>query len=93
MKLTDLDAADYVASLALTEQPRIVRKLDGALLVRIADDHFVMWHCKVEHDDDLPPHRGPQLLRRVMPPDWAVFFSVANPAEEFEFHHWGPVED
>jgi hypothetical protein len=93
VKLTDLDAAAYVDSLALTEKPTPVGpQLDGALLVRVADDHFVMWVCTAEHRDGLPPHRGPQLLRRVMPADWAVFFAVTNPAEGFEIHHWGPAD-
>lgn len=93
MKLTDLDAGDYVASLALTEKPTPVGdQLDGGLVVRIADDHYVMWHCTVEHEDGRPAHRGPELLRRVFPADWSVFHAVSNPAEGFEIHHWGPTD-
>lgn len=87
MKLTDLDATDYLQSLALTERPSEVHALDGAALWRLADDHFVMLVCKApEHEK----HRGPELLRRVLPREWGVFYSAANPAEEYEAHHYGP---
>jgi hypothetical protein len=89
VKLTDLDAADYIKSLALTEAPTEVHGLDGAALWRIADDHFVMLVCK---DPEHAAHRGQELLRRALPPHWGVFFSAGNPAEEFEAYHYGPVD-
>lgn len=88
MKLTDLDAADYLQSLALTESPTEVHGMDGAALWRVADDHFVMLVCTTEDHDD---HKGPALLRRVLPATWAIFYRASNPAEEFEAHHYGPV--
>ena len=89
MKLTDLDAADYLRSLALTEQPSEVHEMDGGALWRIADDHFVMLVCK---DAKHPGHKGPARLRSVLPPHWGVFYSAANPDLEFEAHHYGPVD-
>jgi hypothetical protein len=89
VRLTDLDAHDYLQSLALTERPSEVHGMDGGALWRIADDHFVMLVCKSEGHEQAP---GPELLRRVLPPHWGVFFTAANPAEEFEAHHYGPVD-
>lgn len=89
MKLTDLDAFDYLKSLALTEAPAEVHEMDGGALWRIADDHFVILVCK---DPEHAEHKGPEYLRRVLPPHWGVFFAAANPAEEFEAHHYGPVD-
>lgn len=90
MKLTDLDAHDYLQSLALTERPSEVYGMDGAALWRIADEHFVMLVCK---DPAHAKHRGPALLRRVLPREWEVFYTAANPAEEYEAHHYGPPHD
>lgn len=87
MKLTDLDADDYVRSLALAEEPEKVYALDGAHLVRIAEDHYVVVKC-VEHDG----HRGDEYLVRVLPSGWVRFHSAANPAEGFEVHHYGPED-
>ena len=89
MKLTDLDAYDYLKSLAMTEDPTEVHEMDGGALFRIADDHFVMLVCK---DPEHPGHKGPEYLRRVLPPHWGVFYSSVNPAEGFEAHHYGPVD-
>jgi hypothetical protein len=84
---TDLDAHDYMKSLALTEEPSEVHGTDGAALWRIADDHFVLLVCSdIEHT-----HRGPALLRRVLPPHWAVFYETENPEQEFIARHFGPV--
>jgi hypothetical protein len=89
VKLTDLDARDYLKSLAMTEDPTEVHGMDGAALWRIDDDHFVLLVCKTpEHGE----HKGPELLRTVLPRDWQVFYTAANPAEEFEAHHYGPVD-
>lgn len=86
MKLTNLDAHDYVLSLSLTERPSEVHAMDGAALWRIDDDHFVMLVC-AEHEG----HKGHELLRRVLPPTWESFYVASNPAEEYEAHHYGPV--
>lgn len=87
MKLTDLDANEYVSSMALTEEPEKVYSLDGSHLVRIADDHYLVIVC-TEHTD----HRGHDLLVRVLPRDWSEFHAAANPAEGFEVHHYGPED-
>jgi hypothetical protein len=76
VKLTDLDAHDYLQSLALTEQPTEVHEMDGGGLWRVADDHFVMLICK---NPEHPAHKGPALLRRVLPAEWGVFYTAANP--------------
>jgi hypothetical protein len=89
VKLTNLDATEYLRSLSLTEEPTSVHSMDGAALWRIADDHFVMLVCKdPEHD----AHNGEALLRRALPPHWGVFYEAGNPAEEFEARHYGPVD-
>jgi hypothetical protein len=89
VKLTDLDAYDYLQSLALSEPVSEVHEMDGGALFRIADDHFVLLVCK---DPEHAGHKGPQYLRRVLPAEWGVFYEAANPAEEFEAHHYGPVD-
>ena len=91
MKLTDLDASDYLASLAMTEAPTEVHGMDGASLWRVSDDHFVMLVCK--DPEHTYRHKGPAYLRRVLPAHWVVFYSAANPAAEFEAHHYGPPDD
>jgi hypothetical protein len=63
--------------------------MDGGGLWRVADDHFVMLICK---NPEHPAHKGPALLRRVLPAGWGVFYTAANPAEEYEVHHYGPVD-
>lgn len=88
MKLTDLDARDYLKSLALTEQPSEVHGMDGAALWRIADDHFVLLVCRAPQH---PDHKGPAYLSRVLPPAWDVFHKASNPDKEFEAWHYGPV--
>lgn len=89
MKLTDLDAHDYLQSLAMTETPTEVHEMDGGALFRIADDHFVILVCK---DPEHAQHKGPEYLRRVLPAAWGRFYSAANPDECFEAHHYGPVD-
>lgn len=88
MKLTDLDARDYLKSMALTEDPSEVHGMDGGALWRIADDHFVLLICR---DPAHPDHMGPEYLRRVLPGTWAPFHKASNPDQEFEAWHYGPV--
>jgi len=97
VKLTDLDAREYLAALDLSrmtgnedDAPSEIHGMDGGALWRVADDHFVMLVCK---DDEHAGHRGPELLRRVLPAAWQVFYSAANPAEYYEAHHYGPVPE
>jgi hypothetical protein len=85
--MTDLDAAEYLRSLALTERPTEVHETDGGALWRVADDHFVLLICT---DEEHEAHKGPAQLRRVMPAEWRIFYAAANPAEAYEVHHWGP---
>lgn len=89
VKLTDLDAHDYIKSLALTDTASEIHAMDGAALWRVADDHFVILVCVEEGH---PFHRGAAHLRRVLPATWGCFFSAANPAEDYEAHHYGPVD-
>jgi hypothetical protein len=90
VKLTDLTAREYLDSLALTERPTEVHGMDGGTLWRLSDDHFVMLVCK---DEQHTAHKGPALLRRVLPAEWRIFYAAANPDQEFEAHHWGPVDE
>ena len=89
MKLTDLDAFDYIKSMGLTETPTEVHEMDGGALFRIADDHFVILVCV---DPEHPNHKGAGYLRRVLPAHWGCFYSASNPSEGFEAHHYGPVD-
>lgn len=87
MNETDLDAHDYMKSLALTEDPSEVHGTDGAALWRIADEHFVLLVCTT----DGHTHRGPAMLRRVLPPHWQMFYATENSEQEFVAQHYGPV--
>lgn len=85
----DLQAWEYLKSLALIEEPReVIPETDGAELWRVADEHFLIIEC-IEHDD----HRGGDMLLRVLPATWENFASVVNPEAGFEIHHYGPPED
>lgn len=82
---TTFGPQEYLASLRLDEDgPSPVVDLDGAVLYRVADDHFMVMVC-TEHQ-----HRGHELLLRVMPQDWVCFSSVFNADVQFECHHYGP---
>jgi hypothetical protein len=96
VKLTDLDAQEYLAALDLSrmtgnedDRPTEVWEMDGGALWRVSDDHFVMLVCK---DAEHPAHKGPAQLRRVLPAGWGVFYAAGNPAEQYEAHHYGPVD-
>lgn len=90
MKLTELDAHDYLKSLALVEEPSEVHGTDGGALWRVSDDHFVLLVCK---DPEHEAHKGPDMLRRVIPAAWGIFYSAANPDLDFEVYHYGPVDE
>lgn len=85
MNNTDLDAGEYIASLALTEEPSEVYALDGGALWRVTDEHFVLLVC-LDHDT----HKGPAQLKRVLPPEWELFYTASNPDEQYVAEHWGP---
>lgn len=88
--VTDLKPWDYMESLAMGEQPSEVYGLDGAALWRVGDDHFVLLVCTADHDGEQVSHRGPVLLSRLLPQEWACFATYVNPIDDFEAHHFGP---
>lgn len=88
---TDLKPWEYMDSLGLTEKPTEVYGLDGGALWRVDDEHFVMLVCTAEHEGNPPSHRGPAMLLRVLPQDWACFATFVNPVDDFEAHHYGPA--
>lgn len=80
-----LGPEEYLASLRMGEdEASMVTGLDGAELWRIADEHFVVFSC-AEHT-----HKGPALLRRVIPAEWVVFYEATNTDEGFTVTHYGP---
>lgn len=90
-RLTDQKPWEYLDSLAMTEKPTEVYGLDGGALWRVADGHFVLLVCTAEHETPVT-HRGPAMLLRVLPHDWVCFAVYANPADDYEAHHYGPAQ-
>lgn len=87
MRETQLDALEYLRSLALPEvdPPEEIRELDGAALWAVGEDHFLLLVCE-EHE-----HQGFRQLARVIPAEWENFLSVRNPEVGFQIHHYGPA--
>jgi hypothetical protein len=82
---THLDPDEYIDTLAIFDiDPEIVYTLNGASLVKVSEDHYLVLMC-AEHDHG---ERDRQLLLRVLDPAWDCFHSVAG--EGFQIHHYGP---
>lgn len=81
-----LDAQEYIETLRMSEDQNIVKVTDrdGAHLVRVHDDHFLIVDCTAHR------HHGRALLERTLPADWVCFASAVNVEERFEVYHYGP---
>jgi hypothetical protein len=86
---TNLDPDDYVDTLKVSEdEPEQVYALPGAGLVKVSDEHYLVLMCAA--DDHKHGERDRQLLLRLLPSEWACFYSVENPEAGFQIHHYGP---
>lgn len=81
-----VDSEEYVRSLRVSDEPAtLCAVLDGALLVRVAEEHFVVLSC-TEHQ-----HTGSVLLARVIPPHWERFSEARNSEQGWQAEHYGPT--
>jgi hypothetical protein len=83
----DVEPDEYVAALKVTEDsPAKLDEYDGATLIQVSDDHYLVLTCD-QHDD----HHGHRAYARLMPEGWVCFAQATSP-DGWSAFHYGPED-